>query len=121
MAKKRPFRFADQAFDQVFAHGGGAPILTRRVLNKSPESILNFIDFTILPPGGHIGTHTHTMDNEEIYIIITGAGEMVTDGEKIGVNAGDVIINRPGGSHGLLNTGATDMRLVVIEIPWKTQ
>jgi quercetin dioxygenase-like cupin family protein len=29
---------------------------------------------------------------------------------------GDVILNRPGGSHGLKNTGDQDLRIVVIEV-----
>ena len=118
MVARKHYRFEDQAYDQVIAHGGKVPIRTWRVLQSAPGRLFNFLDMTIVPPGGDIGLHTHTEDNEEIYIIISGTGEMVSDGEMIEVGPGDVVMNKPGGSHGLWNTGEVEMKLVVIEIPW---
>jgi len=117
MAEKRHFAFDNMPLDSVFAHGGSRPILTRRVLEAKMGTAVNFIDFTIVPAGSDIGVHTHSHDNEEIYIIISGQGEMAVDGQRVLVGPGHVIINRPGGSHGLKNTGDTDLYMVVIEIP----
>ena len=40
---------------------------------------------------------------EECYIIMNGSGRMTVDGETAEVYAGDAILNRLGGSHGLYN------------------
>ena len=57
----------------------------------------------VLGPGADIGRHTHGPDNEELYVIVSGKGFMVLDGEEFEVGPGDVILNRPGGTHGLKN------------------
>lgn len=111
------FSIDKASFTQTTAHGGERPILTQRVLEKVASRALNFIDLTIVPPGSNIGLHTHTDDNEEIYILVSGTGTMLVDGERFGVAAGDVIVNRPGGTHAFWNTGTSDVRLVVIEAP----
>ena len=69
------------------------------------------------PPGAEIGVHTHANDNEEIYVIVGGSGVMYLDGDLFMVGAGDVVINAPGGTHGLRNTSDADLKLIVIEIP----
>ncbi len=115
--QKIHFLFDELSFAEVIAHGGGTPILTRRVLNKSVSESCNFLDFSILPPGSDIGIHTHTNDNEEFYIIVSGSGRMYSDGEYYEVSAGDVIVNRPGGTHALRNTSENEIRMVVIEVP----
>lgn len=117
MVEKRHFTFENMHFDNVIAHGGSQPILTRRVLEAKMRTSVNFIDFTIVPVGSDIGLHTHSCDNEEIYIIISGCGEMEVDGQPSPVGPGHVIVNRPGGTHGLKNTGDTDLHMVVIEVP----
>ncbi len=116
IAEQRNFAFETIAFNRVIAHGGSQPILTRRVLEAKMGTAVNFIDFTIVPAGSDIGVHTHD-DNEEMYIIISGEGEMEVYGQRRPVGPGHVIANRPGGSHGLRNTGETDIYMVVIEVP----
>jgi mannose-6-phosphate isomerase-like protein (cupin superfamily) len=111
------FSFDDIEFDEVIAHAGTKPIFTRRVITEQESSACNFIDLTIVPPGGDIGLHTHTPDNEEIYVIISGYGTMLMDGRRFPVGPGDVILNRPGGTHGFLNCGPSDVRVVVVEMP----
>jgi mannose-6-phosphate isomerase-like protein (cupin superfamily) len=113
------FSFETESFAELVAHGGTRPIRTRRVLtgSDSERGTPNFIDLTIVPPGADIGTHTHADDNKEIYVIVSGCGTMLVDGRRFAVSAGDVIVNRPGGTHGFWNTGASEVRMVVIEIP----
>lgn len=76
---------------------------------------IRFINYTILPPGTSIGLHTHGND-EEMYIILEGNGEMEVDGERAPVAAGDIVVNRPFGTHGLFNTSAADIRILVMEV-----
>lgn len=111
------FRYASLDFESVVAHDGSAPILFRRLTERARGSAANFIDASIVPVGADIGIHTHELDNEEVYIVLEGVGLMHVDGQEFEVAAGDVIVNRPGGTHGLKNTGDVDLRLIVIEVP----
>jgi mannose-6-phosphate isomerase-like protein (cupin superfamily) len=61
-----------------------------------------------VPVNADIGIHTHALDNEEMYIIVSGAGRIHLDGREFEVGAGDGIVNRPSGTHGLVNIGNTD-------------
>lgn len=117
MAMTRHFSLDRAGLVRTRAHGGDGLILTQRVLDARGSKAINFIDMTIVPPGGDIGEHTHTEDNEEIYIFLSGSGMMVVDGERFVVESGDVVVNRPGGTHGFWNTGASEVRLVVVEVP----
>lgn len=117
MTSRHHFAFERTRFDEGRAHGGSRPIRFTRVRERPDGFSGNFIDLVIVPPGADIGLHTHATDNEEIYVVIGGVGRMQLEGDVIEVALGHVIINRPGGTHGLVNTGTDDLRLVVIEIP----
>lgn len=112
---ERHYRFARCRFRRVRAHGGEREISFARVLERAGGP-LRFIDLSVLAPGSDIGWHTHTDDNEELYVVVEGSGLMSLDGEEFEVQPGDVILNRPGGSHGLKNTGKGELRIVVIEV-----
>ncbi|MFL5321526.1 MAG: cupin domain-containing protein [Myxococcaceae bacterium] len=77
---------------------------------------LHFVDLTVLPPGADVGRHTHAKDNEELYVIISGRGRMQLDEREFEVGPGDVILNRPGGTHALTNTSNEELRIVVVEV-----
>jgi 3-dehydroquinate synthase len=116
---RRHYRFEDADLRATVAHGGAGEILTRRVEEATPQGIgaANFVDLTIVPPGTSIGVHTHGPGDEEIYVVVSGRGRMRLDGEEFAVGPGDVVVNRRCGTHGLVNTGEEDLRLVVVEIP----
>jgi quercetin dioxygenase-like cupin family protein len=76
---------------------------------------LRFVIYTELPPGTSIGYHTHGND-EEVYVILEGLGTMTIDGEVHEVRAGDVILNKPYGSHGLENTSGSVLKILVFEV-----
>jgi mannose-6-phosphate isomerase-like protein (cupin superfamily) len=111
------FRYTEIEYESVIAHQGSAPILFRRLTDRSLGSMVNFIDASIVPVNSEIGIHTHEPDNEEIYVVLAGRGLMHVDGRDFEVSAGDVIVNRPGGTHGLRNIGEDALRLIVIEVP----
>jgi len=81
-------------------------------LTESFASGLLFIHHTILPPGTTIGVHAHEND-EEVYIVLEGDGLYTEDEEKFVVKTGDILRNRPYGTHGLVNTGEKDLKLLV--------
>jgi quercetin dioxygenase-like cupin family protein len=76
---------------------------------------LRFIIYSELKPGTSIGYHTHEND-EEVYVILEGKGIMTINGEPREVRAGDVILNKPYGSHGLENNSDTDLKILVFEV-----
>ena len=115
LPSERHYRFGRCSFRRVRAHGGEREISFARVLERA-RGPLRFIDLSVLSPGADIGCHTHADDNEELYVVITGRGRMSLDSEEFDVEPGDVILNRPGGSHALKNTGHEELRIVVLEI-----
>ena len=86
------------------------------LVNDRFASSLQFLHYTVLPPGATIGDHKHG-NNEELYIVLEGSGEMTMDGISYPVVKGDVMINKPYGAHGLKNTSATEsLQLLVFEV-----
>lgn len=75
---------------------------------------LHFINYTVLPPHTTIGLHPHGND-EELYIVLEGRGVMTLDGQEYEVQAGDVIVNKPFGTHGLANNCEEDLKILVLE------
>lgn len=99
------------------AHGGEGEIRFARIASAAEfAGGCNFIDYAELPPDTSIGRHRHRDDEEELYLVLEGSGTMWRDGEPLAVRAGDLIRNRPGGEHELRNTGASVLRLFVIEL-----
>lgn len=109
------FNFERCTFQPVRAHGGARDICFARVIERGGVP-LRFIDLSVLPPGADIGRHTHATDNEELYVIVSGHGRMLLDGEEFDVGPGDVVLNRPGGTHALRNTSDQELRIVVVEV-----
>jgi mannose-6-phosphate isomerase-like protein (cupin superfamily) len=109
------FSFADAHFEDVVAHEGEGEIRAARVMADGAGGGAEFIDLVIVPPGCTIGYHTHG-DDEETYVILEGSGTMTVDGTSLAVAAGDVVVNRPGGTHGLRNTGTRALKLVVLDV-----
>jgi mannose-6-phosphate isomerase-like protein (cupin superfamily) len=88
---------------RTIAHNGRGEIETARVLDASDfRSKCDFVDHSVIPPGVTIGTHTHG-NNEEVYFILNGSGRMKIDGSDVPVSRGDLILNRPHGTHGITN------------------
>lgn len=72
-------------------------------------------------PGGGVPEHAH--ETEETYIILSGTGEMIIDGEPVPIKSDDVIYLPPMQRHELKNTGDTEMRTILCTRPrwwWST-
>jgi quercetin dioxygenase-like cupin family protein len=107
--------FASAVFADTVAHDGDGPIRAARVHARAPFAGATWVDLVEIAPGRSIGDHQHSTGDEEIYICIEGTGTMQVDGEQLSIGPGDVVVNRPGGTHSLLNTGAKALRLVVVD------
>ncbi len=102
--------------EETASHGGIGKIYFRRLFEASDLSgRWNFIDYAVVPPGASIGRHTHG-DNEELYLVLEGEGSMHVDNVDFHVHAGNVIVNRPGGTHGLINEGTVPLKVFVVEV-----
>ena len=78
----------------------------------SPIQASNFSmgNVTLEANGGQVPWHNQ--DQEEIYFIVEGAGEMCLGGEKSEVQAGQAVFIPPGVFHQLTNTASTPMRMI---------
>jgi mannose-6-phosphate isomerase-like protein (cupin superfamily) len=121
MSKGQRFSFDDPGFRSEVAHGGPGRIRTSRVFRGGEVSHCHFVDLTVVPAGSQIGSHTHEHDNHELYVIVSGRGRMELDGEIFDVGPGDVVMNQPGGTHGLKNVSGADLRIVVVEVGVKVE
>ncbi len=70
----------------------------------------------VVPVGGCTTEHFHAT-SEEIYYILSGAGEMRVEGETFAVKAGDAIALRPGTIHKIWNRGDCDLVFLCLCVP----
>lgn len=103
-------RDAEIAKEQPGTHNGGGRTIGYSFFNGVPNLRLVFRK-RALKPGSAIGYHEQKED--EIYYVLSGRGEMTIDGKTFEVGAGDAILTRPGSSHGLKQTGADDLVIMI--------
>ena len=97
-------------------HDGNGPIAFRRLLDESDfSSPIDFVDFTIIPPGSTIGTHRH-VGNDEIYFIVQGRPRVAVDGNERRLEPGAVAIVRSGQTHCLVNDSSDEVKILVIQV-----
>ncbi len=70
---------------------------------------------TLDPEGGQVPWHNQ--EQEEIYFIVEGTGEMCLGPERRTLSSGQVVYIPSGVFHQLTNTGPTPMRMVYIYGP----
>jgi len=99
----------------IQAHGGDGKINFCRPFETTDfESDLSFIDYVEVPPDSTIGYHQHSQ-NEEIYFIVDGKGEMRVNGETRTVTQGDLIVNKKTWKHAIKNTSNLSLKILVWE------
>lgn len=79
------------------------------------DTNLKFILAIDIPVGGSVGYHQHG-DNEEVYVILEGRGLLTVNGAEREVRPDDVILNKPGWSHGIKNVTNTNLKILVFEV-----
>jgi len=65
-----------------------------------------------IDPGQHSPMHRHNC--EEVYYVISGEGELESEGKRYPLKAGGAGLNRPNQTHRVWNTGHEPLRLVVV-------
>jgi len=97
-------------------HNGTGKIAIRQVLEKGDSQVgIRFMHDDTLEPGTTIGEHPHD-GGEEIYFVVEGHGTMMLDGKPHPIGPGDISLVERGHSHGIVNSGDSPMRLLVIEV-----
>jgi glyoxylate utilization-related uncharacterized protein len=97
-------------------HAGVGPILFRRMLSGSDfDTPIDFVDFTIIPPGSSIGPHRHH-GNEELYFVVSGNPLITAQGETRRCNPGSLSLVRDGGWHELINDTDGEVRILVVQV-----
>lgn len=83
----------------------------------SPIQATNFAmgNVTLEPDGGQVPWHNQ--EQEEIYFIVEGEGEMCLGDERRAIKAGQAAYIPPGVFHQLTNTGSTPMRMIYVYGP----
>ncbi len=103
-------RDAEVAVAEPGTHNGGGQTVGYSFFKKAPRLALVFRK-RALKPGSGIGYHEQKED--EIYYVLSGHGSMTIDGKALDVGPGDAILTRPGSSHGLKQTGAEDLVIMI--------
>lgn len=70
---------------------------------------------TLDPRGGQVPWHHH--DQEEVYVVLDGTGEMCVGDERRALTAGQAVYVSPGVFHQLTNIGDTPLRFLYCYAP----
>jgi len=100
----------DIAKNEPGTHNGGGSTVGYSFFSKA-DGLKMVFRKRVLHPGSAIGYHLQNED--EIYYIISGTGEMQMNGKSFPVKEGDAILTRPGSSHGLKQTGKGDLVIII--------
>ncbi len=97
-------------YDKVHFDWKGLPPLTspRRLLGLKGVA-LGLIN--LAPGQGYTFTHRHR-EQEEVYIVLSGSGLLLIDGEEVPVAAGDLVRVDPASRRALNNAGKEPLRII---------
>ncbi len=101
----------DIAKDDVGPHNGGGKSTAYPFFGKFKGNKVTFRK-RILHPGSSIGYHPQ--NEQEIYYILNGNGEMQMNGKSFPVSTGDAILTLPGSSHGIKPAGNEDLTMLIV-------
>lgn len=80
------------------------------------ESAKYFCDLYCLMPGQDQRVHSHA-ESDKIYLVLRGTGVFHIAGEDRELNPGEAVIARPGQDHGVKNSAAENLVLLVFMVP----
>ncbi len=97
-------------------HGGEGLIYFRRLVShREFAAPIDFVDYSVIPPGSAIGLHQHN-GNEEIYFIAAGRPRVRVNGEEQRLEPGSIAIVHSAQSHELINDGPDSVEMFVIQV-----
>jgi mannose-6-phosphate isomerase-like protein (cupin superfamily) len=117
MAEPNPSirNIAEVAWEEMPGHLGGA---FSKLLVHPDTTGSRHIDhrISVYQPRAHVQIHTHKV-KEQVYHVLDGEGLMVVGETRHVVRRHDVVFIPPGVSHGISNTGLTDLVFIVVTSP----
>jgi mannose-6-phosphate isomerase-like protein (cupin superfamily) len=78
-----------------------------------PERFM--MGYVVIYPGGKVPEHEH--ENEEVYTVLKGQGEMVIGDNRQSISAMSAVYIPPGSPHSLINTGEEDLEMMFVYAP----
>jgi mannose-6-phosphate isomerase-like protein (cupin superfamily) len=101
----------DIAKDDVGPHNGGGKSTAYPFFKSFKDNKVTFRK-RILHPGSSIGYHLQ--EEQEIYYILNGDGDLQMNGKTIPVTTGDAILTLPGSHHGIKPAGNEDLTMLIV-------
>ncbi|HEY5586397.1 MAG TPA: cupin domain-containing protein [Ruminiclostridium sp.] len=100
-------------------HGGSGKFEMYNVLKSEDGDVgILFMHEDFLEPGTIFAEHLHA-DCEEIYYVVEGKCTMIMDGKQYSMETGDVSLVNIGHTHGIINSGSSISRLLVVGVAKK--
>jgi quercetin dioxygenase-like cupin family protein len=101
----------DIANEDAGPHNGGGKTTAYSFFSKFKGGKVAFRK-RVLHPGSSIGYHPQ--NEQEIYYILNGKGDLQMNGKTITVSTGDGILTLPGSSHGLKPAGNENLTVLIV-------
>ena len=97
-------------------HNGSGEIVFRRLLSRRHFTApIDFVDYTVIPPGSEIGAHRH-IGNEEMYFVVAGTPLVRVNGQQMRLGPGSLSVVRDGEWHALTNDTDEDVTILVVQV-----
>jgi mannose-6-phosphate isomerase-like protein (cupin superfamily) len=71
----------------------------------------------VLEPGSGPGPYHYHSNADNIYLVLSGEGDVTVDGARVPLRSGDTIVLSAGERHDIENTGTAQLRVVEIKTP----
>jgi len=91
-------------------HGAIGMSTAYRISDAAPNRTMEFRK-RVMHPGAAIGPHP--IDHDEVYYVLSGEGEVVSDGVTTRMTAGTAAYLYRGAVVGIRQTGASDLALII--------
>ncbi|WGM31200.1 cupin domain-containing protein [Brevundimonas sp. NIBR11] len=101
---------ADTRVEQVPPHNGTGMSTAYRISDVAPNRAMEFRK-RVMHPGSSIGLHL--IAHDEVYYVVSGEGDVISDGVTTRMTAGDTAYLYDGNNVGITQVGDEDLVLII--------